>query len=419
MSCQALVTPTLFVMEPEVDFVSKLMENDPGGRNFFASCLLLLNPKELKACRLVNSVWDEFIVDEVWGKNRGRRKLEEKLVERWKTTDPMAVELSQVSGQICSMFCNDSLVFCGLASGRVSVYSLTSSEWVRDLMPGEVGPGFISFTKVSGGKAVIAAAMWGSMVTVWSSQREMEQLYHFNANNRYCLNLVCRHAGPIPCSTIVDFKVVGSKIVFLVEDFRKNKTSLVAIKRGEHIWEEKTLVCFPSNSELNNLLATDGDWVAATGQMLNSTKVMLWQDETYRQDLVLPGCLPIAAEAIALELPFLILWSSDVNVSASIKVFRLAADNGMEDISTVAFLVKSIPLYNLVPTWRGIICNKLFFGFLHAEGLAATLIEKRALVDAAVPAEKTERRQINLVDEHCSLSRLWPTMIRFTFTFTH
>ena len=78
-------------MEPEEvpDFVSKLMANDPGGRNFFVSCLLCLNPEQLKACRLVNSVWDQFIKDELWGQNTARRRrLEGKLVESGRVLIP-------------------------------------------------------------------------------------------------------------------------------------------------------------------------------------------------------------------------------------------------------------------------------------------------------------------------------------------
>ena len=123
-----------------MDFVSKLMGNDPGGRTFFASCLLCLNPEELKACRLVNSIWAKFIMDEVWKRSRERKRLEGKLVQMWKNTDPRTVELGQTRGRVSSMFCNDAFVFCGLQRGKkVGVYSFTTGQWVRDLMLGEGG----------------------------------------------------------------------------------------------------------------------------------------------------------------------------------------------------------------------------------------------------------------------------------------
>ena len=52
-------------MDPEEDiwFGSELLLLDAGLRNFVASCFLLLNPEEIKACRLVCKDWNEFIMD--------------------------------------------------------------------------------------------------------------------------------------------------------------------------------------------------------------------------------------------------------------------------------------------------------------------------------------------------------------------
>ena len=77
-------------METEYDFVSALLRIGEGGIDFFASCLLHLDPDELKACRLVNRAWDEFIRKEVWGSKRRRQLLKEKLLQRWKNIEPAA-----------------------------------------------------------------------------------------------------------------------------------------------------------------------------------------------------------------------------------------------------------------------------------------------------------------------------------------
>ena len=63
------------------ELVSKLLD-DGGGRQFLASCFLLLEPKDLKACRLVCSAWNEFIEEEVWSSQAGRSILTKKLVNR-------------------------------------------------------------------------------------------------------------------------------------------------------------------------------------------------------------------------------------------------------------------------------------------------------------------------------------------------
>ena len=405
LTLELLDTTLFFQMESEVpDFVSILMANDPGGRNFFVSCLLCLNPDQLKACRLVNSAWNQFIKDEVWGKNRGRRRLESKLVEQWKSADPMTVALGPEREWVNSMFCSDAYAFCGLRSGVVRVYSLATGEWLRDLLPGQVGIGF-NYTRVSGSKTVVAASVWCSKLTVWSSKGKMEQVYYLDVINHDCLDAACHHGGEK--RSILAITVVGSKITLLVNNDERKKSSLVVIKRGEHIWEEKTLACFPSIP--TSFLATARDWAAvakmfATGPRLYSTKVMLWKDDTYRQDLDLLGCQRGRVQDIAMELPFLILSLWSVGESDSIKVYRLAADNRMENIGTVATPFKSIPLVRCI----GIICNEFFFGFANGPGSNVILIEKRALFNAA--EKETKTRQINLVGDvltDCMPGALW------------
>ena len=84
-------------METKCDFVTALLAIGEGGVDFFASCLLHLDPHELKTCRLVNRAWDEFIRKEVWGSKKRRLLLKEKLVERWKNSDLAAEEFGHVT----------------------------------------------------------------------------------------------------------------------------------------------------------------------------------------------------------------------------------------------------------------------------------------------------------------------------------
>ena len=111
-----------------------------GEGDFFVSCLLHLSPEDLKACRLVNKTWNKVIMERVWGNKRVRKRLEEKLVHRWKTTNPKTVQLVAVHGAQCmvevkAMFCNNTHVFCGIESGEVKVYTLTDGQWVRRGFP--------------------------------------------------------------------------------------------------------------------------------------------------------------------------------------------------------------------------------------------------------------------------------------------
>ena len=123
-----------------MDFVSRLLAIGQGwGQDFFVSCLLHLSPEDLKACRLVNKTWNKVIKERVWGNKRARKLLEEKLLNRWKTTNPETVQLGTVPQVVRAMICNNTHVFCGVQDGRVKVYSLADGQWVRDLESGEEG----------------------------------------------------------------------------------------------------------------------------------------------------------------------------------------------------------------------------------------------------------------------------------------
>ena len=74
-------------MEPEKKDLVSMLLRDGGGRKFFVDTLLRLNPRDLKACRLVCWEWHLFIRDKVWGRKAGRAKLERKLVDRWMNSD--------------------------------------------------------------------------------------------------------------------------------------------------------------------------------------------------------------------------------------------------------------------------------------------------------------------------------------------
>ena len=116
-------------MEADKDLVSSLLANG-GGRPFLVSALLLLDPEDLKACRLVCSAWNEFIEEEVWSSQAARSFLTKKLVYRWKTTNPETVQLGTVPRGVRAIFCNNTHVFCGIEdSGKVKVYSLTDGQW--------------------------------------------------------------------------------------------------------------------------------------------------------------------------------------------------------------------------------------------------------------------------------------------------
>ena len=92
-------------MEEGEDFVSKLLGHIDG-RECFKSALLRLTPNELKACRLVSWEWNRFILEELWGNAGGRKKLEKKLVERWRDGEARMVRIGKAKDELESIFCN-------------------------------------------------------------------------------------------------------------------------------------------------------------------------------------------------------------------------------------------------------------------------------------------------------------------------
>ena len=81
-----------------------------------------------------------------------------------------------------------------------------------------------------------------------------------------------------------------------------------------------------------------------------------------------------------------------------VDVFQLASDNLMEDKRLRGSLIKTIPMDS---NWSGqLTSNEFFVGFvlLEVENFrqAVALIEKKTLLDASIPSEETEKRQILL-----------------------
>ena len=191
-------------METEWDLVSAVLRIGEGGTNFFASCLLYLDPHEIKSSRLVNRAWDEFIRKEVWGSKVKRLLLKEKLLQRWKDVDPAAEEFGPVRMMldphlvdrgVNSIICNNSHVFCGLPNGMVGVYCLTTGDWVRDLMPGKLKliRGYHP-TKVAGSEIVVAAVMWNAIVSSVRSSNSHPDLLVINTTTT--TPLFQTHTGP-------------------------------------------------------------------------------------------------------------------------------------------------------------------------------------------------------------------------------
>ena len=391
-----------------MDNMSQLLTIGEG--DFFVSCLLFLSPEDLKACRLVNKTWNDLIKERVWGKKRARKRLEEKLLIRWKTINPDTVQLGTVPLGVLIIFCNNNHVFCGVQGGKVKVYNLTDGQWVRDLESGEEDLGVV---RICGGESIVAAWLGLGVVTVWSSKEEMGRLHSFDVHN---------HDG-LEDGWVGDIKVTGNKAVLLLRDDTSSTNQLVVLQEGEHNWENKILE--PFSMPLWGKLAAEGDWLAVAGGDESGPdvfKVKLWKEDLFRQDIELPGVSAGDARDVVLDSPFLVVggttgssWFGEGEETGWIKVFQLAADNLMEDLNTAASLAKTVQFPGFFVT--KLLCTQLVWGCMmvaqdHLES-SLDLSEKTAFLDAATPPEQTQRNRIHLRTRYYNLVDMNTTSLVF------
>ena len=65
---------------------------------------LLLEPEELKACRQVCTIWNQFILEKLWGTKFGRNRIKKKLAKRWRESDSKAELLVKARSQVSIPF---------------------------------------------------------------------------------------------------------------------------------------------------------------------------------------------------------------------------------------------------------------------------------------------------------------------------
>ena len=299
----------------KIDHMSSLLAIGEGGQAFFVTCLLHLSPEDLKACRLVNKTWSQLIKERVWGNKRARKRLEEKLVQRWNTTNPETVQLGTVHRGVEDIFCNNEQVFCmNYISEVVKVHSLTDGQWIRDL---DSGVGNLKIQRICGGESIVAA-QWGHwVVRVWCSKEEMGQLHSFDARIHDDLEN-CR---------VQSVEATGNKVILLLEGTDSKHPGstyqLVVLQEGEQDWETKILETFTTPEW--GKLAVDRDWLAVVGKdkfRPNILKVKLWKKELFRQDIELLGVPTNFVGDVVLESPFLIIGGRTRSLTGWIKVVQ-------------------------------------------------------------------------------------------------
>ena len=378
--------------DKKVDILGELMSRDEGPCRFVANCFLLLSPEELKACRLVSTTWAGFILEDLWKSSWGRRELREKLVTRWKTVDPMNVQLNQVQGMqsVSSIFSTDAHVFCGF-HGKVAVYDLSTGLLVKELTPPDKErPNYSSCSELAGGDGIVAACMHAmTVVTVWSTQPDkMVQLHCFEVLNYHCQDPTCEH-GDVAEITVVN----RHKVAFLVAHSDWSKASLVVLEMVGDGWVNKTLTCFSSQTDwLDKLkLASDSDWLALLDS--SNKKLRLWDgDNVSSPEVVLPGWDGLSLGGMSVEFPHLVVFFRKTN-EVLIKVYQMG-DSVPSLVKTILFQRNKRDYCSDVTA----MANKTTIGFLtYVNDVSHIfLYNKRDLYDRRISPEETSRRQINI-----------------------
>jgi len=332
--------------------------------------------------------------------------MRQKLLNRWKTGDPMTVRLTELREEVRRIYCDDAHVFCGQGLNKVMVYDLASGQLARELVPSHLRPDY-TITEVVGGKGIVAALMMnddmGKRLTLWSSQGEMDQLQFFDFNGFCCPNDSCRVLAR--CGICI-LRVVGRNKVAILAHDRRDKASLVILEKGDSTWETKTLGCFTLEFVARWVpLASDGDWLAVLDNADNQVK--LWQGSENGQDvqdIVLPGLRSFEdVVSVFLELPHLIIGVVQKGVfdrTSWIKVYKMEG--------TVPCLVKSIRLNVGKYSYRDLepISNQFCLGFMeHLKGdtIVHTFVKKE-LFAAELSPDETERREITVEGQQVSMN---------------
>ena len=212
----------------------------------------------------MSKFWDQLVKYEVWRSEAGKQVLTERLRQRWVNLEPSMDWLGRAKESVTSLYCNDKHIFCGQGSGLVRVYSVTSGEWIRDLVPIDAsssepvdsrGLGR-SDTLVAGGKKLIVSVAWDVFVTVWSRDGDMDWLTSYECMSDDCREepFHCEQCNnplkePVcPCNPeetlyagkciahIYEIKVTPEGKIVILANFHDAYTSMLIMQKTGDIW---------------------------------------------------------------------------------------------------------------------------------------------------------------------------------------
>ena len=217
------------------DFLGQMMQTDEAASvRFVMECFFLLDPEDLKACRLVSKQWDEFIKREVWNNQYGKKRLTQKLVQRWMSEKPKEEVLFRRyinPEKWASTVCDEQHVFCGEVTGKVRMYRLSDGVMERELTPGPADE-WLEFNWTMAIKNGLLASA-GCLdrvpcVTVWDTKTRNRGEVVYKRGSRG--------------ENVTALEVVNDRKIAIVQQcYDTRETSLVLIEKVEDVWIAKDL----------------------------------------------------------------------------------------------------------------------------------------------------------------------------------
>jgi len=385
------------------NFVGQMMQMDEGAVRFVMNFFLLLDPEDLKACRLVSKQWNEFIKREVWRNQYGKKRLTHKLLQRWMAGNPKEeVFFSQevnFENQIEDIVCDEEYVYCADKTGKVMMFRLSDGVMERELNPGPederldiFDPGYLGHPKMAAKKDLLA--LTGSVrdpvlitiptLTVWNTTTSSTGEVVFRGGSRG--------------SRIMAMEVMEGKIA-IVEgsgDGWRHR-SLVVIEKVDNVWMRKDLAQWPLPRSAETCMASYNDVWVVLELDIDTLRVYTGSDDG--KELKMPVSGNEYTWVMSMSLPFLVTLRAQGCRNCIVQVFKVPT----EDIGTDISLLKSINIegvgfINSTTTSRPLY-STFVVGVLYsrrAVGNNLHVFDTAKLLDVSVLPENVEWREVKL-----------------------
>jgi len=383
------------------NFVGQMMQMDEGAVRFVMNFFLLLDPEDLKACRLVSKQWNEFIKREVWRNQYGKKRLTHKLLQRWMAGNPKEeVFFSQevnFENQIEDIVCDEEYVYCADKTGKVMMFRLSDGVMERELNPGPederldiFDPGYLGLPKMAAKKDLLA--LTGSVrdpvlitiptLTVWNTTTSSTGEVVFRGGSRG--------------SRIMAMEVMEGKIAIVEgSGVGWRHRSLVVIEKVDNVWMRKDLAQWPLPRSAETCMASYNDVWVVLELDIDTLRVYTGSDDG--KELKMPVSGNEYTWVMSMSLPFLVTLRAQGCRNCIVQVFKVPT----EDIGTDISLLKSINIEGvgfinlpLRPFYSTFVVGVLYSR--QTVGNNLHVFDTAKLLDVSVLPENVEWREVKL-----------------------